>query len=187
MQGPLLLGLAAGLGWFGAGKLFLTRDQALELAFGAGTRVTAATHWLTEEQTRRASELAGSATGTSVVHAHVATDAAGKILGTAYFDARAVRSHGQSLMIVVGPDGAVARLDVLSFDEPLEYLPKPKWHAEFVGRKLDGELQLKRGIHAVTGATLTARATVGAVREVLALHQALQPAPKPAPAPAPKP
>lgn len=185
MQHPLLLGLGLSLGLLGAGKLFLTRDQALQLAFGADARVTVATHWLTEEQARRAAELAGSAAVTGVVRAHAAADAAGKPLGTAYFDARTVRSHGQSLMVVIGPDGAVARLEVLSFDEPLEYLPKPKWHAEFVGRKLDGELQLKRGIHAVTGATLTARATVGAVREALALHQVLQPAPAPAPAPQP--
>lgn len=183
MQHPLLAGLALGLGLLGAGKLFLTRDQALSLAFGDDARVTAATHWLTEDQARRAAELAGVSSVTGVAHAHAATNAAGQPLGTAYFDARTVRSHGQGLMVVVGADGAVARIEVLSFDEPLEYLPKPKWHTEFVGRKLDAELQLKRGIHAVTGATLTARATVGAVREVLALHQVLHPQPAPAPKP----
>jgi Na+-translocating ferredoxin:NAD+ oxidoreductase RnfG subunit len=60
----------------------------------------------------------------------------------------------------------------------MEYLPKPKWHESFAGRRLDDELQLKKGIHSVTGATMTARATVAAAREVLAVHQALnEPAP----------
>jgi hypothetical protein len=77
-------------------------------------------------------------------------------------------------MVVVAPDGSIARVELLSFDEPLEYVPKPRWYEEFRGRRLDQELNLKRGIHAVTGATLTARATVAAVREALAAHQVLQ-------------
>lgn len=182
MTPRLLLGLAGGLGLLLAGKVFHTREQALELAFGAQARVTAATHWLTEEQARKAAELAGSAAVGSIVQSHAAADAAGRPLGTAYFDVRTVRSHPQCLMVVVNPDGSVGRVEMVSFDEPLEYLPKARWFAEFSGRKLDAELQLKRGIHGVTGATLSARAAVGAVREVLAVHAQL-PAPAPAPGP----
>jgi Na+-translocating ferredoxin:NAD+ oxidoreductase subunit G len=44
---------------------------------------------------------------------------------------------------------------------------------EFQGRKLDDELAISRGIRAVSGATLTARATTEAARRVLALHAVL--------------
>ena len=60
------------------------------------------------------------------------------------------------------------------FAEPKDYLPRAKWYAQFVGCKLDGRLRLKRGIKGVTGATLTARATTGAARRMLALHQVLE-------------
>lgn len=175
MPSRALLGFNAVLSVLLAGKVFLTREQGLALAFGAEARVTASTRWLTEEQARRAAELAGGAAVPTIVQVHAATDAAGKPLGTAYFDTRIVRNHAQTLMVVVGPDGATSRVEVLSFDEPLEFLPKAKWFAELSGRKLDAELQLKRGVHGVTGATLSARATVGALREVLAVHTVLLP------------
>ena len=38
---------------------------------------------------------------------------------------------------------------------------------------MNDELSMKRGIRAVTGATLTARATTDAARRVLALHHVL--------------
>lgn len=178
---PRLVLAAAACAELLAGRVYLTREEALAQAFGRDAAVTVATHWLTEEQRARAEELAGARVP-AVVHAHTAKDAQGRLLGTAYFDARTVRTHPQSLLLAVAPDGALARVAVLSFDEPEEYLPKPRWYASLAGRRLDAELQLKKGVHAVTGATLTARATVAAAREALALHQVLQEA-----APDPKP
>lgn len=175
-----LLLVVAGAGLL-AGQVFLSKEEALARAFGKEAVVAAETRWLTEDQRARAQALAGAAVP-AVVQVHTARDAAGKVLGTAYFDARKVRTHAQSLMFALTPDGALARVVVLSFDEPADYLPKPKWYESLEGRKLDAELQLGRGVHAVTGATLTARATVAAARESLALQQVLntpEPEPKP--------
>ncbi len=72
------------------------------------------------------------------------------------------------------PQGALARIEVLSFLEPEEYLPRPNWYGQFPGKPLGDELSEKRGIRAVTGATLTVRATVEAARRVLALHRVLE-------------
>ena len=74
-------------------------------------------------------------------------------------------------MVVVGPAGSIARIEVLSFSEPEEYMPRGHWYAQFPGKALDDELAVKRGIRPVSGATLTARATTEAARRVLALHQ----------------
>jgi hypothetical protein len=67
----------------------------------------------------------------------------------------------------------VGRVEVLAFDEPPDYLPRAEWYRQFDGRPLDAELDLRRAIRPVTGATLTARSTTDAVRRVLALHGAL--------------
>ena len=82
-------------------------------------------------------------------------------------------------MVVVDPAGAIRRIEVLSFDEPEEYLPRPGWYAQFPGKPLDDELSLKRGIRPITGATLTARVTTDAARRCLALHRVLHPATAP--------
>ncbi|HEX5043472.1 MAG TPA: FMN-binding protein [Candidatus Polarisedimenticolaceae bacterium] len=155
-------------------KLFLSQPQALELAFGAGAAVERQSHFLTPGQIARARELAGA--GVRVEGALVTRYVGrkdGRLLGTAYFDSHRVRTLPETLMVVVGPEGKVTRVEVLTFGEPDEYLPRPAWYGQFRGRALDRELAVSRAIHGVTGATLSARATTEAVRRTLALHQVL--------------
>jgi len=77
-------------------------------------------------------------------------------------------------LVVVDPKGRVARIEVLSFSEPEDYLPRGNWYAQFQGKALDAELRLKGSIRPVTGASLTASATTDAVRRVLALNRVLE-------------
>jgi hypothetical protein len=154
-----------------AAKVYLSVDEALRLAF-PGCEIARQTAYLKPEQVKRASELAGEEVASALVTYYVARRN-GQLAGTAYFDTHRVRTLPETLMVVVDPQGKVARLEVLSFREPEEYRPRGAWYQQFLGRGLDRDLQLKAGIHPVTGATLTARATTGAVRRVLALHQVL--------------
>lgn len=165
-----LLLLAAALP--AAARVFVSQDEALKLAF-PGCEVSRRTAFLTPEQLKRAQGLAGVEVPSALVNYYVATKG-GQPAGTAYFDTHRVRTLPETLMIVVDPQGKVGRIEVLSFREPEEYLPRGPWYEQFRGRTLDPELQLKRGIRPVTGATLTARATTDAVRRLLALHQVIQ-------------
>lgn len=154
-----------------AGRVFLTVDEALELAF-PGCAVERRTVYLTGEQLARARELAGVEVPSALAHPYVAR-CQDRPAGTAYFDAHRVRTLPETVMVVVGADGRVERLEVLSFAEPQDYLPREVWYRQFLERPLDEELAMGREIRGVTGATLTARATTDAVRRVLALHQVL--------------
>ena len=156
-------------------KVFLTVDEALRLAF-PGATVERRTSYLTETQRGKASELAGLPVPSRLVHAYVAT-AGGRAAGTAYFDTHRVRTLPETVMVVLDPSGKVRRVEVLSFNEPQDYLPGGGWYGQFAGRGLDERLALKRDIRPLTGATLTARATTGAVRRVLAVHRVLQEGP----------
>jgi hypothetical protein len=110
---------------------------------------------------------------------YYAASRGGQPAGTAWFDTHRVRTLPETLMIVVDPQGRVGRIEVLSFREPQDYLPRGAWYEQFRGKALDANLQIKRDIRPVTGATLTARATTDAVRRVLALHQILTGAGRP--------
>jgi hypothetical protein len=167
----VLLALATLAAVSAAAKVFLTVDEAVRLAF-PGCQVERRTAFLTPEQVKRVRELAGEEVPSALVTAYRATRD-GQSAGTAYFDTHVVRTLPETLMVVVDPQGRVARLEVIAFREPEDYLPRGPWYRQFVGRGLDSELQLKRGIHPVSGATLTARATTGAVRRVLAIHRVL--------------
>ena len=157
-------------------KVFLTTDEALRLAF-PDSKVEPHTAFLTEEQRRAAKALSGEEDPPSaLVRYYVASTKDGRPAGEAYFDTHVVRTESETVMVVVSPDAKIVRVEVLSFSEPEEYLPRAKWYEQFRGRPLDDELSLKRSIHPVSGATLTARATTDAARRVLAIYRVLHPA-----------
>jgi Na+-translocating ferredoxin:NAD+ oxidoreductase RnfG subunit len=149
----------------------VTQERALAEAF-PGASIERRDAFLTELQSKRLEELAGTPPQSRVVPYYVATKD-GKPVGTAFFDTHLVRTLPETLMIVVDPAGAVMKAEVLSFDEPPEYLPKRRWFDLFGKRRLDRDLAAGRGIPAVTGATLTSRAVAEAVRRALALHAVL--------------
>jgi hypothetical protein len=180
--GLLLAGAAATL----SARVFLTQEEALRLAF-PGAAVAHRSAFLTPAQQKEAQRLSGDTDSpAALVNFYVATSKEGHAVGTAYFDTHVVRTMPETIMVVVDPAGAIARIEVLSFLEPEEYLPRPRWYEQFAGKALDDELSTKRAIHPVTGATLTVRATTDAARRVLALHRVLQASPaSPAPSPTP--
>lgn len=167
-------------------KVFLTQEEALRLAF-PGATVAHRTAFLTPEQRAAAQKLSGDADlPAALVNSYVATKDGAEI-GTAYFDAHLVRTMPETIMVVVDPAGAIVRIEVLSFLEPEEYLPRARWYEQFAGKTLTDELSTKRGVHPVTGATLTVRATTDAARRVLAVHRVLHPPDSPNPNPNPNP
>jgi len=163
-------------------KVLLTQEEALRLAF-PGATVEAHSAFLTEEQRRAAKALSGEEDLPSALVRYYAATKDGRAAGEAYFDTHVVRTMSETVMVVVSPEARILRVEVLSFSEPEEYMPRPKWYEQFQGKPLDDELSLKRSIRPVSGATLTARATTDAARRVLAIYRVLHP-PAPASAPA---
>lgn len=165
-----------------AAKVLLTPEEALALAF-PDCAIERETVYLTVAEVAAARELAGTELASAVVHPYRARrreEAAGGggvkgggECGTAYFDTHRVRTLAETVMVAIDPAGAVTRIEVLSFDEPPDYLPRVEWYAQFGGRRLAPETELGRAIRPVTGATLTARVTTDAARRALAVHALL--------------
>ncbi|HEX2254737.1 MAG TPA: FMN-binding protein [Thermoanaerobaculia bacterium] len=170
---PVLLAVALGASAVApaGARVLLSTEEALNLAF-PGCKVERGTVYLTEAQLAAARRLAGVEVRGAVVHPYAAR-CDGRPGGTAYFDVHRVRTLPETVMVVVAPDGEVTRIEVLSFQEPEDYLPRRGWYQQFEGERLDGDLRLKGDIRGIAGATLTARATTEAVRRVLALHRVL--------------
>jgi len=166
------LAACAALAAVAGARVLLTVEEALALAFPDAT-IERRTVFLTTAERARVAELAGGEPGSAIVHPYVARRD-GALVGTAYFDAHLVRTLAETVMVTVDAQGRLGRVEVLSFDEPPEYLPRRAWYRQFDGRSLDAELELRRAIRPVAGATLTARATTAAARRVLALHRVLE-------------
>ena len=154
-------------------RSFLTQEEALHLAFPKGAVVTRKTAFLSEADRAEVARRTGGAPPPGLVVFYTGASG-GTDLGTVYFDRHIVRTEPETLLVLVDPKGAIARIEILSFSEPEEYLPRASWYGQFSGKTLTDELSEKRGVRPVTGATLTVRATVEAARRVLALDAFLR-------------
>jgi electron transport complex protein RnfG len=152
--------------------VLITVEEALEMAF-PGATTQRETLFLSDDQRNQAEKESGSEISSALATRYVAHGEDGAVLGWAYLDTHRVRTLPETLMIVLGADDAVRRVEVVTFREPLEYMPREGWYEQYTGQELDDDLALKRDIRPVTGATLTARATTEAVRRVLAIHAAV--------------
>lgn len=167
--------LAAPLwGAAGAGaKTYLTRSQALELAFPKDAKVERKTAFLTEAQADAAKKKARAPLDSKVWTYYQASSSTGAPLGWAYFETHPVRTMTETIMVAVSTAGAIRFVEVLAFSEPDDYLAPEGWLKQFAGKPLDDDLALRRGLRGMTGSTLTAEAVAQGARRVLAVHEVI--------------
>ena len=150
------------------------RNEALKLIFPEADRVEPEAIFLTAAQVARIEELARSTLESQLLTVHVGRKG-DQTLGYAFLDIHVVRTQPEALFVVLTPQGEVDSVLVVAFHEPLEYMPSDRWQAQFAGKSLTPDLQVKRAIAPISGATLSAHAMTDAVRRALAvLQEALQ-------------
>ena len=147
-------------------------EEALETAF-PGAEFKRETVFLTDAQMDTVEHNAGERPG-SALTTRFRAQSDQTTIGWAYLDTHRVRTQPETVMVIITPDGSVRRIEVVVFREPMDYMPPDSWYGQFEDLQLDEELELKRTIRPITGATLTARATTDAVRRILAIHAALE-------------
>jgi len=79
-----------------------------------------------------------------------------------------VRTMPMTYAVVVKATGEIDRVDLLSFDEPDDYVPPPRWLQLYRKRVLNDDLSVGRGIPHIAGASLTSQAVNDGVRRALA-------------------
>jgi Na+-translocating ferredoxin:NAD+ oxidoreductase RnfG subunit len=149
----------------------LNREDALKAAF-PGAQIESSIIFLTDQEKRNASQFSGQTVESALVARFTASQN-GKEVGRAYVDTHIVRTKKETLLIILDAEGKLKRVEVIAFLEPPEYLPTERWYEQFEEKSLDENLRMKRNILPVAGATLTARATIDAVRRVLAIDEVL--------------
>jgi hypothetical protein len=127
---------------------------------------------LTDEQAARIEALSRSPLESKLVTIHRGLRGE-ELLGYAVIDVHDVRTLPEALLVVLAPDGAVRNLRVLAFHEPPDYLPPERWYRQFDAKTGSAPLRLGGDIHAIVGATLSARAATGCVRRALAYYEVL--------------
>lgn len=150
-------------------EVLLREAAALDRAFPGETperRIL----YLTAEQVAAVEKAARSKLPSPVITTFE-TRSGNKVTGRAVLDTHVVRTMPVTVLAVIEPDGRLRMALVLQFGEPPDYLPRDEWLKTLESRPLDDDLWPGRGIHKVTGATLTVQALTDAVRRSLAVDR----------------
>jgi hypothetical protein len=153
-------------------KAHYAKKEALDLVFAGADRIETKTFFLTDEEKTRIEELGKAPLESKLITVHVG-EKDGAPMGYGFIDTQLVRTLPETMLVVVGPDGSVAKLLLLAFYEPPEYEASERWLEQFPGKTLGPDLRVDRDIHGIAGSTLTSHAVTTAVRRSLALFQVL--------------
>jgi len=149
--------------------VYYSKEEAFELAFGAGAEIEPLAVFMTDEQTAQIEKTALVKLDSQLHTFHVGKRG-GQILGYAAIESHTVRTQAETILIVLSPTGELARVEMLAFHEPPEYQPPARWFERLYKRPL-GELRLNQGADGIAGATLSSRASLDGIRKVMAIYQ----------------
>jgi len=86
-----------------------------------------------------------------------------------------VRTKNAIGLYLITTDGKIKSIEVVAFNEPMEYLPTATWLNVFDNKSTQDTLKLNQDIPTTTGATLSARAITDGARAALALLEIVKP------------
>lgn len=151
-------------------KVYLTKDEALELAFPDADTVDKKVFFLTDDQVKEIESLSRTKVDSKIFVSFIGKKRE-KVLGYAVIDTHTVRTMSETVMVVINQDGTVRQVEILAFFEPPDYMPGEKWLELFQDKKLSTSLRLGGDIPRITGATITSNTIVKVVRRILATFQ----------------
>jgi len=96
----------------------------------------------------------------------------GETLGYGILVNRKVRSKNAVVLYLL-KDSILLDIEVIAFNEPIEYVPTKKWNSQFKNIKTNQMLQLNRDIPSISGATMSARSVTDGSRIAFAIYNEL--------------
>jgi hypothetical protein len=98
-----------------------------------------------------------------------------KTVGYGVLMNKKVRTKTAITLYLIGADGKIKSIEIVAFNEPIEYLPRATWLNVFDQKSSANTLKLNQDIPTTTGATLSARAITDGARAALALLDIVKP------------
>lgn len=168
----LILTLSLALPAHSLAGAYMTRDDALKLAFPNAEQVETKTLFLTEDEVRTIEKASGTKVDSPIQTFYVGKKE-NQVTGYAAIESATVRTLPETLMVVLAPDATVRFVEVLAFFEPPEYQAPRRWLDQFRGAVLSPQLRIGGQIQGLSGATLSAQAVARQVRKSAALCRLL--------------
>ncbi|QPJ66331.1 MAG: FMN-binding protein [Candidatus Nitrohelix vancouverensis] len=151
-------------------QVYLSKKQALELAFPGADSIEKKKIWLTEAQREAISTISLLKVDDRRMDFYIGMKS-GKAMGYMVIENIIGKSFPITFMIVMNVDGTVRDVEIMVYREPRGYeVRSESFMSQFFGR--DAEFDY-REINSITGATLSVRAITKGVRKATASFKVL--------------
>lgn len=150
-------------------------QQSVEAVLGGNHSVTWIPHPLSEADEKAIrSKLKGTASLPDTLHVgRVSTDEGIRFILP---DAAPSKSKTFSLLLYLDETSSVVDVDVLKYRENYGYeVDYPMFREQFQGKNQPGEVQFRRSIRNISGATISARSMTHAVHDLLVIANQVDP------------
>lgn len=93
-----------------------------------------------------------------------------KIVGYAILINKTIRSKNGVVLYVITPEGVIKNIEIIAFNEPIEYMPNKKWIEQFNNTTIINANEIAKKTPAITGATLSANTIKDGSKIALAIY-----------------
>jgi len=151
-------------------EIYLTKKEALALAFPGADEIRKEKKWLTDSQIAAIAELSGQKFTAKRLKFYVGIKN-GKVMGTMSIGNEIGRSYPITFMVVINPDGTVKDVEVMVYREPHGWEVRfDSFLSQFFGQNAQSPFD---NIHNITGATLSVRSMTRGIKKAVAAYQVL--------------
>ncbi|WP_428737080.1 FMN-binding protein [Sulfurimonas sp.] len=151
-------------------KVLTTVEKAIESSLNThNLQIIKQNILLTKKESNEVEKLAKLKLHSHIVKIYIVkSDTSTKAYGILI--SRKIRSKNGVVLYLLDHQGKILNIEVIAFNEPLEYLPKGSWEKQFDNLPLDQHPELGRNVTPITGATLSAKSIIEGARIAQALY-----------------
>ncbi len=153
-------------------QILISPIDAMQNTYSKSAKIQKRNVILTKEKANKVQKKAKAKLKSKIFKYFIAKQE-GEILGYGILVSRKVRSNNAVTMYLIDTQGIIKSIEVIAFNEPLEFMASEKWISQFDNTPSEKKLKVGRDIVTITGATLTAQSLVDASRIASAFYEVI--------------
>jgi len=150
-------------------KMLISPIDVMNQSFGKNANISKKNILLTSSQAKNITADAKAKLKSKIFKVFKATQD-GTTLGYGILVNSKVRSKNAVIIYIISNDSILKSIEIIAFNEPMEYIPSKVWISQFNNISTDKRLRVAKEIPTITGATMSARSIVDGSRIAFAFY-----------------
>lgn len=150
-------------------KILISPIDAMKEAYSQDSIITKKNIMISKKQAKIIQENAKVKLDTKIYRVFKATKDK-QLQGYGILINKKIRSKNGVAIYFISKDSILKGIEIIAFNEPLEFIPSKKWNSQFENIPTDKMLRVSKEIPTISGATLSARSITDGSRIAFALY-----------------